>query len=356
VDAAAVRIHVFGTVQAGERTHFIVFNDHDQTLKRILITGGAGFVGRRFCKRFLDIGDEVHCVDPVARDTGGIDPSRGWPLYSPFDYAKFHFYGEDCRSWFKAHPDEHFDYVVHLAAMVGGRAMIENKPLAVADDLSIDAEYWQWAERARPEKTLCFSSSAAYPIKFQREEGYRLLTEDMISFEEDIGMPDMSYGWAKLTCEYLASLAYEKHGLKSVCYRPFSGYGEDQDDSYPFPSIIKRAIAHRGAEQLTVWGTGDQMRDFIYIDDCVDGAVATMDKIDDSGAINLSTGIFTSFKAFARMAAEELGYSPEVVGLSDQPAGVFARAGDTARQASLGFVAKTSFKDGICKAIEFIGD
>ena len=68
-----------------------------------------------------------------------------------------------------------------------------------------------------------------------------LLTEDMISFDLELGMPDMSYGWAKLTCEYLARLAYEKHGLKSVCYRPFSGYGEDQDDTYPFPSICKRA-------------------------------------------------------------------------------------------------------------------
>jgi nucleoside-diphosphate-sugar epimerase len=323
-------------------------------LKRILITGGAGFVGRRFCKRFLDIGDEVHCVDLIAPDTGGVDPSNGWPLYSPLDYENFHFYGDDCRSWFKSHPEDQFDYVVHLAAMVGGRAMIENKPLAVADDLSIDAEYWQWAERARPDKTLSFSSSAAYPIKFQRETGYRLLTEDMISFEDDIGMPDMSYGWAKLTCEYLARLAYEKHGLKSVCYRPFSGYGEDQDDSYPFPSIVKRAIAQRGAPRLTVWGTGDQMRDFIYIDDCVDGALATMDKIDDSNAVNLSTGLFTSFKSFARMAAEELGYSPEVVGLSNRPSGVFARAGDTTKQAELGFVAQTSFKDGIRKAIDFL--
>jgi GDP-L-fucose synthase len=199
--------------------------------------------------------------------------------------------------------------------MVGGRAMIENRPLAVADDLSIDAEFWQWAEKARPTKTLCFSSSAAYPIKYQERSGYRLLEEDMIAFERDIGMPDMSYGWAKLTCEYLARLAYRKHGLKSVCYRPFSGYGEDQDDTYPFPSIIKRALANRGKERLTVWGSGEQMRDFIHIEDCVDGVLATMDKIDDADAVNLSTGIYTSFKEFARMAAETTGYSPEVVGL-----------------------------------------
>jgi GDP-L-fucose synthase len=120
-------------------------------MRKILITGGAGFVGRRFCKRFLDAGDEVHCVDPIADFTGGIDPANGWPLFSPHDYPNFNFYKQDCREWFAKHPDGDFSYVVHLAAMVGGRAMIENRPLAVADDLSIDAEYWQWAESARPE-------------------------------------------------------------------------------------------------------------------------------------------------------------------------------------------------------------
>jgi GDP-L-fucose synthase len=68
--------------------------------------------------------------------------------------------------------------------------MIENNPLAVADDLSIDLEYWQWAQRTHPKKTICFSSSAAYPIKYQKVEGYKLLSEDMIEFNEDIGIPD----------------------------------------------------------------------------------------------------------------------------------------------------------------------
>jgi GDP-L-fucose synthase len=323
-------------------------------VRKILITGGAGFVGRRFCKRFLDAGDEVHCVDPVAADTGGLDPASGWPLYTPNDYPNFHFFPEDCRDWFSRPGNDDFDYALHLAAMVGGRAMIENRPLAVADDLSIDAEYWQWAERARPAKTVCFSSSAAYPISRQSEEGYELLREDMISFDGDIGMPDMSYGWAKLTCEYLARLAYEKHGIKSVSYRPFSGYGEDQDDTYPFPSIAKRAIAHAGEPVLTVWGTGDQMRDFIHIEDCVDGVLKTMDSIDDGDALNLSTGIYTSFKEYARLAANALGYNPEVVGLSQQPSGVFARGGDTAKQKAHGFEATTTFPDGVRMMLAYL--
>ena len=204
----------------------------------------------------------------------------------------------------------------------------------------------------RDKRAARLSTHNQPPIGKQRESSYELLREDMIRFDDDIGMPDMSYGWAKLTCEYLARLAYEKHGLKSVCYRPFSGYGEDQDDSYPFPSICKRAIAHMGQPTLTVWGTGDQMRDFIHIEDCVDGVLTTMDKIDDGDALNLSTGIYTSFKQFARMAAEECGYEPEVIGLSDKPSGVFARGGDTKKQESLGFETNVDFRTGIKRALK----
>lgn len=322
-------------------------------MRKVLVTGAAGFVGRHLVRRLLEAGDEVHAVDNIAQYTGGIDPEAGWPIFDPRQYKNFHFYREDCRTWFARITDSDFDHTFHLAAMVGGRLMIENNPLAVADDLSIDSAYWQWAKLAKPRKTVCFSSSAAYPIGLQTEKHHVLLKEDMISFDNDIGMPDMSYGWAKLTHEYLAQLAYQKHGLKSICYRPFSGYGEDQDDAYPFPSICKRVLANLNAPVLTVWGTGTQMRDFIHIDDCITGILTTMDKIDDGGALNLSTGILTSFIEFARMAANIAGFKPEVRGLSDKPAGVHARGGDTTKQKALGFQYSMDFKKGIEKALDY---
>ena len=79
-----------------------------------------------------------------------------------------------------------------------------------------------------------------------------MLSEDLVSFDQPIGVPDLTYGWAKLTCEYLAKIAHEKHGLKSICYRPFSGYGEDQDLSYPFPSICKRVIENKNSKIIGV--------------------------------------------------------------------------------------------------------
>lgn len=325
-------------------------------MRKVLVTGGAGFVGRHLVRRLLDFGHEVHCVDNIEPLTGGIDPQKTWPLFEPRDYPNFKFFKEDCRAYFKRVGDNDFDIAFHLAAVVGGRLVIEHNPLAVAEDLSIDSEFWAWAVKTSPKRTICFSSSAAYPIRFQRKENYVLLTEDMIEFNDDIGMPDMSYGWAKLTHEYLAQLAYEKHGLKSVVYRPFSGYGEDQDDTYPFPSICKRALQNDNKQLLTVWGTGDQMRDFIHIEDCITGVLETMEKIDDAKALNLSTGILTSFKQFAKMAAAACGYSPEVVGTSDKPEGVFARGGDTSKQKSLGFSYTIDFQRGVEQAVKYFGE
>lgn len=324
-------------------------------MPKSLVTGAAGFAGRHLVKALLDAGHEVHAVDNIVEFTGGIDPAAGWPLFDPRDYPNFVFERDDCRSWFLRNGDTDFDYAFHLAAVVGGRLMMETQPLAVAQDLSIDAAFWQWAKTARPKKSVYLSSSAAYPVKYQRREGYRLLTEDMISFDVDVGLPDLTYGWAKLTGEYLALLAHERHGLESAVYRPFSGYGEDQDAAYPFPSICKRVIEHRTRSSMAVWGSGHQMRDFIHIDDCVAGILATMDLLNDGKGINLSTGKFTSFIDFARLAARELGVDIEVHGTSTMPEGVFARAGDTARQKQLGFTAVTPFEIGVRNALRYFG-
>ena len=321
--------------------------------KRILITGAAGFVGRRLVGFMLEKGYDVVAVDSIAPLTGGIDPNQGWPLYNPKDYKNFIFYKMDCRDWFKKNLDQKFDYAFHLAAMVGGREIIENNPLIVAEDLSIDSHFWQWCSKSKPEKVISFSSSACYPIELQRHDNNRLLKEEDISFEKNIGMPDMTYGWAKLTCEYLGQIAFQKYGIKSVCYRPFSGYGEDQDLNYPFPSICKRILKNKNSELINVWGSGNQSRDFIYIDDCIQGVYKTMDKINDGSAINLSTGKLTSFIEFAKKTCNILGFDPKIEGTESKPEGVFARGGDVTKQHKLGFKHSIELNEGIKKALIF---
>lgn len=324
-------------------------------MKKILITGGAGFVGRNFTKFFLNQGDSVTVVDSIAQLTGGIEPSK-WKDFSPNDYKNFEFFKLDCRDWFEENNITDYDYVFHLAAMVGGREVIENSPITVADDLSIDSQFWQWATKNMPKKVVQFSSSACYPIEFQKKDNYVLLKENMVDFKNKIGVPDLTYGWAKLTSEYLGKIAYQKYGLKSVCYRPFSGYGEDQDINYPFPSICKRVLKNINAKQINVWGSGNQMRDFIHIDDCIIGVLKTMDQIDNADPINLSTGVLTSFKDFVKIASNILNFNPEVIGTTNKPEGVFARGGDTTFQKNLGFSNKISFKEGIERALNYFNN
>lgn len=323
---------------------------------RALVTGGAGFVGRHLTCKLLLRGWDVDVVDPLIENSGGLEPQK-WPLFDPTGFQSFRYLNQDCRRFFKEHPTEYYDYVFHLAAVVGGRVTIEQDPLAVATDLSIDAEMWKWCVKARPMKVVNFSSSAAYPVHLQSSNFAIIkLSEDLISFDRDLGMPDLTYGWAKLTNEYLGLLAWQRYEIDSVVYRPFSGYGPDQDLSYPFPSICRRALETRGQKEFQVWGSGRQSRDFIHIDDCIEGILLTMDKINQGDSLNLSSGIPTSFIRFAELATSFVGYHPKIIGNSTMPEGVASRVGDTTKQHKFGFENKISFESGIAEGIEFFSN
>jgi GDP-L-fucose synthase len=322
---------------------------------KVLVTGGAGFVGRYLVHALLEKKWDVTVVDALVIGSGGISPFIGWPIYNPFDYENFTFINKDCRSFFKSETQMEFDMIFHLAAMVGGRLTIENDPLLVANDLSIDSDMWRWAAERKIARVINFSSSAAYPVKLQQSaEEIVVLSEDMINFDENLGMPDLTYGWAKLTSEYLGRIAWARYGIKNIVYRPFSGYGPDQDFSYPFPSICKRAIDGLNNNEFTVWGNGTQRRDFIHVKDCVDGVLMTYDKIEDGNALNLSTGIATSFIEFADLATGLLGYTPKIVVDESKPMGVISRVGDTNKQAMYNFKPNITFREGVKDALNYL--
>lgn len=321
---------------------------------RVLITGGAGFVGRWFTKSLLESGHEVLVVDSLVEGGGGVSPEK-WNVFNPFEFSKFSYHLEDCRDFFRNFAGSmDFDLVIHLAAVVGGRLTIERNPLSVADDLSIDASFWEWAVVNKPGHIVSFSSSAAYPVELQTDSGHLVLTEEMIQFGGSLGMPDMSYGWSKLTNEYLGTIAHNNYGLNVACYRPFSGYGPDQDLSYPFPSICLRALLHEKEENFVVWGSGYQGRDFIHIQDVVDGVLGSYQKLTDGTGINLSTGILTTFRDLASKVLNLAGKDSVVVGDESMPSGVFARVGDTTRQKELGIMPKITLEQGIADALDFL--
>lgn len=284
---------------------------------KILITGDAGFVGTNFKK----------LLDAKSNHITGIDIKNG------IDVRDF------CRK-----DDTKFDVVIHLAAIVGGRATIEGNPLGVASDLAIDADFFQWALRTRPGHIVYFSSSAAYPIYLQRIEYQQQLKEFDINLDH-IRTPDATYGWAKLSGEILAKYA-RAEGLKISVLRPFSGYGTDQSLDYPFPSFIKRGIEKQ--DPFTIWGTGNQVRDFIHIEDVVR---ATFEAITNNvQTSNLCTGRATSFIQLAEMVMLQAGYLGKIKTNPTAPMGVGYRVGNPAKMLSF-YQPKISLEDGIARAL-----
>lgn len=336
----------------------------------ILVTGGCGFVGRHVVQYVLRCGlsSELWLVDDLST---GRHPEEWLPdgttlkaasgrLYTYETRAmKIHFAHADARQFFadflkngvSAQP-KGFGAAIHLASIVGGRSVIDGDPLLVATDLSIDSEMFQWARTVRPERVLFASSSAAYPIHLQGTDMVVRLKESDISFDGHLGMPDMTYGWSKLTGEYLSRIAASRYGLHVSCVRPFSGYGEDQETVYPVPAIAERTA--RKEDPLVVWGTGQQARDFVYIDDCVEVMFRAMEEIRDGSAINIGTGVLTTFLDVARSFASLAGYSPSIKPMVDKPTGVQNRCADvTMLKERFKWTARVPMREGFERVLEF---
>jgi nucleoside-diphosphate-sugar epimerase len=335
-------------------------------MKYHLISGACGFVGRNMVKRlYSTTGDRLFLVDDLSI---GTHPST-WMEYSESKQLKdLEVIGEDERIlfWkgdfrdllfrFRMNPNhlqdqyglefDQFTDVYHFAAIVGGRLKIEGDPMAVALDLSIDAEFFYWICQHKPQRVLYPSSSAAYPINLQSPTGAIALSEGDIDFKKNLGVPDMTYGWSKLTGEFLAQIAAKHYGISVACIRPFSGYGEDQDLSYPVPAIAARAA--KKENPFEVWGSGKQGRDFVHIEDVLDLIQILMDQVSDGSAYNIGSGKLTSFLELIGLFTRFAGYSPEIKPLLDKPVGVHSRYCDMSLvEERFGWMPRISLEEGM---------
>jgi nucleoside-diphosphate-sugar epimerase len=288
---------------------------------KILITGHHGFVGRHMWRTLLGYGHDLTGVDLAG------NPSV------------------DVRQFF-ADNDVTYDIVIHLAAVVGGRTTIEGQPLRVATDFAIDADLFQWALRTRPGRIVYFSSSAAYPTAYQTAEARHRLAEDDLNLDGLVGAPDLTYGWAKLLGEMLARHA-EAEGIPVHVFRPFSGYGTDQDAAYPFRAFLARTRCRE--DPFEIWGDGNQVRDWIHIDDLIAATLTAVDQ-DVRGPVNLCTGIGTSFLQLADAFTTAAGYKPRIETLTDQPTGVPYRVGDPTLMNTF-YQPKITLAEGIHRAL-----
>lgn len=334
--------------------------------KVYLITGGCGFVGRNLIKKLSSREIQIWVIDDLSigkhpdlwlsKTFKKIDSKRNYVAYSN-SKSIIHFVFGDVIDVLTEEADllhrlPKFSHIFHFASIVGGRELIDGDPILVGKDLAIDSLFFYWlTKRNRDVKSVLYaSSSAAYPIVLQGKKNHKPLKENYISFADYVGMPDMTYGWSKLTGEYLSRLAASQYAIPIACVRPFSGYGEDQDFSYPIPAIARRIAGHENP--LSVWGTGKQGRDFVHIDDCIDAFFLIMKNIQDGSACNIGSGKLTSFIEVIELFAKIEGYDPQIVALKDKPVGVASRYANISLLKSFGWNSKISREDGFRRVLE----
>jgi nucleoside-diphosphate-sugar epimerase len=269
---------------------------------KALVTGSAGFVGRHMTAGLTRRGWEVTAVD--------IQPADfGWQA--------------DMLTWLRGDHNR-YDLVVHAAARSPHRLAIDGDPGMHPYNVMLDAAMFDWAIRTRQYRVLYLSSCAA------------------------IDGPVDDYAATKLMGERLAAAA-RRADIPVTVVRPFSGYGEDQAVDFPFRAFIERA--RRGDDPFEIWGDGQQVRDWIHIDDVVNGALA----VAESGAedaVSLCTGRGVSMADLARYICLEAGYSapPEFKLLGGPHVGVAYRVGDP-RVLHRYYTPQVSLEDGVRRAL-----
>jgi nucleoside-diphosphate-sugar epimerase len=264
-----------------------------------LVTGSAGFIGSHVAAALTAEGYSVL----------GIDHADPHPL--------------DARDYFR-HSAGRFDLVVHSAAVVGGRKVIDWTPIRHAVNLELDAALFAWAERTRPGRVVYFSSSCAYPA-WLGSTG-RVLAETDIDLARP-QWPDGLYGWAKLTGELLAATAREA-GVPVTVVRPFSVYGPGVKEGFAVRGFCDQARTR--ADPFIIWGDDSQVRDYIDVRD-VAAAVLALAAAGVDGPVNLGTGQGTSLRDLAGQVCAAAGYAPDIKVDGAMPAGYPSLVADVAR-------------------------
>lgn len=293
-------------------------------MARILVTGSSGFLGSALCERLHMQGYSVDGLDVV-----------------PGTYTNIQQNAKNIK--------EKYDIIYHFAAYVGGREGIENNFLSVAANIEIDRIVFDYVLRNNVERLIYPSSSAVYPVDNQ-DSKHCALSEYMIDFDtNNIGVSDHLYGWSKLTAERMLWELNKRCDTKISIVRPFSGYGPTQSTDYPVPNLLD--IVKNNPEKLEVWGTGEQTRDFVYIDDVIDTLVWCMTDDIKYRTLNIGTGVATSFVELITVAHRLVhGVDPAYINkLTHKPVGVLNRYCDPRLQQQLGIYPKTTLEQGIKK-------
>ena len=300
--------------------------------KRIIVTGGSGFLGSHLVERLKRAG----CSDVFVPRSGEYDLTKSEAIERLFSERR---------------PEVLF----HLAAVVGGiGANRENPGKFFYENAVMGIQLIEFARRWNVEKTIAIGTICAYPkftpVPFREEDLWT-------GYPEETNAP---YGLAKKMMLVQSQAYREQYGMNAIYLLPVNLYGPrdnfDLQSSHVIPALIRKCVeaVDGGRDEIVLWGDGSPTREFLYVEDAAEGILMAAQKYDKPDPVNLGSGMEISIRDLALMIAEMTAFSGRIKWDSDQPNGQPRRCLDVSKATrEFGFRAATQFEDGLRKTIDW---
>ncbi len=304
----------------------------DLSGKQILVTGGAGFLGKQVIAKLVAAGASSEKIKVVR--------SKDYDLTTL----------EACQRAVDGQ-----NIIIHLAAHVGGIGLNQAKPAELFyDNLMMGVQLIHTAHQAGVEKFVCVGTICAYPkftpVPFKEDDLWN-------GYPEETNAP---YGVAKKALLVQLQSYRQQYGFNGIYLLPVNLYGPednfDPSSSHVIPALIRKVheAQLRGDKEIPVWGDGSPTREFLYSTDAAQGIVMATQLYDGAEPVNLGTNYEISIKDLITLICELMGYEGELVWQVDKPNGQPRRCLDTERaKQEFGFTAQMEFKQGLKNTIEW---
>lgn len=307
--------------------------------KKVLVTGGSGFIGSHFVRRLLSEGAQVvvpiHKRQPVAWNKADVEI-----LHADLTDQ------EACRKVMSG-----AEVVIHAAGAVSAAGITTgaNPMSAITSNLVLTSQVIEACWAVKPDRLLIFGSSTGYPAT-----DHPVREEEMWTAEPHSTY--FGYGWMRRYLEKMAEFLALRGGVKVALVRPTATYGPFDDfdpaTSHVIPALIRRAVAKEMPYE--VWGTGDEIRDFLYVEDLIRGCLLALEKYADCDPINIGYGSSTTIKEVVEIVLKAAGHSCSPVFRSDRPSTIPKRMVDCSKaEEKIEFVQKVSLEYGIKTTVDW---
>jgi len=317
----------------------------DWATKKVLVTGGASFIGSTIVDKLVERGAaSVRVADDFS---SGVRSN----IQSRLDAGDIELIEGDLRDpELAAKAVQGVDVMYHLAADHGGRGYVDLHQYDCSTNFGLDATIFAAALKAEVERVSFASSGCIYPLYLQTDVNEILyLTEDKAGPPYD---PDGLYGMAKLAGELTLQALHREHGMKTSSCRYFTVYGPRGVENHAVIAMIARAFLRQ--DPFEVWGNGEQIRNWTYVDDIAEGTIRASERIEDGTAINLGTMERVRVIDAVHQVLELAGYAPEIELQLDKPTGPMNRVAEhSLAKQLLGWEPEILFADGLRRTYEW---